>query len=295
MNVLNISDISEIKGKTFKESTFELAPALAQLKLGSDMMVRNSVNKVYRCSHSAFIDQGFNHPFILIEEITHELQKVEKDSYERIIRMMSHEVNNSVGAIGSTLNVVTDIFRQEENSKWDYVLPAVEASFDRCGHLASFISNLAQVIRIPEPTLSPISLNEQVRSVYALTSAECRQRDIELTLSLTEEDRYIHVDGIQFEQVLVNIIKNAYEAIGKNGKIHIYTYQSPLSIIIEDNGPGISEETRQKLFTPFFTTKSSGQGIGLMFVREVLTNHHCKFSLTTEDGCTRFKILFEEI
>lgn len=75
LNVLNISDISEIKGKTFKESTFELAPALAQLKLGSDMMVRNSVNKVYRCSHSAFIDQGFNHPFILIEEITHDCRK----------------------------------------------------------------------------------------------------------------------------------------------------------------------------------------------------------------------------
>lgn len=295
LKLLNISDISEIKGKTFKESVFELAPALAQLKQGNDVMVRNSVNKVFRCVHSSFIDQGFNHPFILIEEITHELLKVEKDSYERIIRMMSHEVNNSVGAIGSTLNVVTDIFRQEENSKWDYVLPAVEASYDRCGHLACFISNLAQVIRIPEPTLSPISLNEQVRTVYALTSAECRQRNIELTLSLTEDDQYIHIDGIQFEQVLVNIIKNAYEAIGTNGKIHIYTHHSPLSIIIEDNGPGITEETQQKLFTPFFTTKSSGQGIGLMFVREVLTNHHCQFSLSTENGCTRFKILFEAI
>lgn len=295
LKLLNISDISEIKGKTFKESVFELAPTLAQLKQGNDVMVRNSVNKVFRCVHSSFIDQGFNHPFILIEEITHELLKVEKDSYERIIRMMSHEVNNSVGAIGSTLNVVTDIFRQEENSKWDYVLPAVEASYDRCGHLASFISNLAQVIRIPEPTLSPISLNEQVRTVYALTSAECRQRNIELTLSLTEDDQYIHIDGIQFEQVLVNIIKNAYEAIDTNGKIHIYTHHSPLSIIIEDNGPGITEETRQKLFTPFFTTKSSGQGIGLMFVREVLTNHHCQFSLSTENGCTRFKILFEAI
>lgn len=295
LKLLNISDISEIKGKTFKESVFELAPALALLKQGNDVMVRNSVNKVFRCVHSSFIDQGFNHPFILIEEITHELLKVEKDSYERIIRMMSHEVNNSVGAIGSTLNVVTDIFKQEENSKWDYVLPAVEASYDRCGHLASFISNLAQVIRIPEPTLSPISLNEQVRTVYALTSAECRQRNIELTLSLTEDDQCIRIDGIQFEQVLVNIIKNAYEAIGTNGKIHIYTHHSPLSIIIEDNGPGITEETRQKLFTPFFTTKSSGQGIGLMFVREVLTNHHCRFSLSTEDGYTRFKILFEVI
>ena len=292
LKLLNISELTEIKGKTFNESTFELAPALAGLKLGDDVMVRNSVNKIYRCIHSSFIDQGFKHPFILIEEITHELQKIEKESYERIIRMMSHEVNNSVGAIGSTLNVVADIFKQDENNKWEYVLPAIEASFDRCGHLASFIGNLAQVIRIPEPTFSLISLNEQVRSVYALTSAECQQRNIELVLSLTEEDQYIHVDGIQFEQVLVNIIKNAYEAIGKNGKIQIYTHHAPLSIIIEDNGPGISEETRQKLFTPFFTTKSSGQGIGLMFVREVLTNHQCKFSLTTENGHTLFKILF---
>ena len=292
LKLLNISDISEIKGKTFNDSTFELAPALGQLKQGDDMMVRNSVNKVYRCIRSSFIDQGFNHPFILIEEITHELLKIEKDSYERIIRMMSHEVNNSVGAIGSTLNVVADIFKQDGSNKWEYVLPAIEASFDRCGHLASFISNLAQVIRIPEPTFSLISLNEQARSVYSLTSIECRQRNIELSLSLTDNDQYIHVDGIQFEQVLVNIIKNAYEAIGENGRIKISTHHSPLSIIIEDNGPGISEEAKQKLFTPFFTTKSSGQGIGLMFVREVLTNHRCRFSLSTEEGYTWFKIFF---
>ena len=74
---------------------------------------------------------------------------------------MSHEVNNSVRAIGSTLNVVADIFKQDGSNKWEYVLPAIEASFDRCGHLASFISNLAQVIRIPEPTFPLISLNEQ--------------------------------------------------------------------------------------------------------------------------------------
>ena len=126
-------------------------------------MIRTSTHTIYHCIRSAFIDQGFKHPFILIEEITQELLKVEKDSYERIIRMMSHEVNNSVGAIGSTLNVVADIFKQDENGQWEYVLPAVEASFERCRHLASFISNLAHAIRVPEPTLSAISLNEQAR------------------------------------------------------------------------------------------------------------------------------------
>ena len=295
LKLLNISNLSDIKGKTLLESSFELAPALAELKQGDDVMIRTSTHTIYHCIRSAFIDQGFKHPFILIEEITQELLKVEKDSYERIIRMMSHEVNNSVGAIGSTLNVVADIFKQDENGQWEYVLPAVEASFERCRHLASFISNLAHAIRVPEPTLSAISLNEQARSVYALTDIECRQRNIRLVLTLTENDRTIEVDGVQIEQVLVNIIKNAYEAIGQNGEIRITTQTSPVSILIEDNGPGISEETQKKLFTPFFTTKSSGQGIGLMFVREVLTNHHCQFSLSSDNGWTRFTILFNTV
>lgn len=294
LKLLNIASLSEIKGKRFRESDFELAVSLAGLKQGDDVMIRNSVNKAYHCICSAFIDKGFKHPFILIEEITQELLKVEKDSYERIIRMMSHEVNNSVGAIGSTLNVVKDIFKQDEEEQWEDVLPAVEASFERCRHLASFISNLSHAIRIPKPTLSSISLNEQARSVYALCHLECRKRNIRLDLLLTEDDRTVEIDGIQFEQVLVNIIKNAYEAIGREGEIRITTQASPPSILIEDNGPGISEEACKKLFTPFFTTKSSGQGIGLMFVREVLINHHCQFSLTSQDGWTRFRIVFEK-
>ena len=96
-------------------------------------------------------------------------------------------------------------------------------------------------------------------------------------------------------------VQNAYDAILERKQVDsdfspiIKVEISDTQIIIEDNGPGISEEAKQKLFTPFFTTKSSGQGIGLMFVREVLTNHRCRFSLSTEEGYTRFKIFFEVI
>ena len=293
LQLLDISDISEVKGKTFAESTFDLAPSLASLQPGDDIVIRSFGMSVYRCVRSSFIDRGFDHPFILVEELTHELLRVEKESYENIIRMMSHEVNNSVGAIGSTLNVVADILRMDGKSQWDDVLPAIDASFDRCGHLAHFISNLARVIRIPEPSFSNISLNELARSVDALTRIECQKRNIKLVLQLSPEDQMVRVDGIQFEQVLVNIVKNAYESIEENGEIRIATSIFPLSVSIEDNGPGITEETKQKLFTPFFTTKSTGQGIGLMFVRDVLINHHCKFTLSTDHGWTRFQILFE--
>lgn len=294
MRLLHIPDMVWVKGKRLDEADFELAPALASMGNEGDIIVRASGGYSYRCIRSSFVDQGYEHPFILVEELTRELLKIEKDSYERIIRMMSHEVNNSVGAIGSTLHVVSDIINNGEQNAWEDVLPAVNASSDRCKHLAQFISNLAHVVRIPQPAFASISLNEQARAVDALTRFECQQRDITLTLQLSPKDHRILVDGIQFEQVLVNIIKNAYESIGTGGEIRIITSASPPSIIIQDNGPGITDEVNEKLFTAFFTTKPTGQGIGLMFVRDVLVNHHCRFNLYTSEGWTRFEIYFEE-
>ncbi len=96
------------------------------------------------------------------------------------------------------------------------------------------------------------------------------------------------------EQVLVNIVKNALEAIEKNGKITIVTSTASCKqLIIRDNGKGISEDIRQKLFTPFFSTKKNGQGIGLTLTREILLNHGFKFSLeTNEKEETEFVIEF---
>jgi nitrogen fixation/metabolism regulation signal transduction histidine kinase len=292
MRLLNIKSIEEVRGKKIEESGINIGEQLARLGKDEDVVIRSSGITMFRCIRSSFIDRGFAHPFILIEELTHELLKIEKKSYENIIRMMAHEVNNSVGAVSSTLNVISDILRQNEKNELIDVLPAVDASFDRCKHLGHFISNFAEVVKIPEPSISNVSINELARSVESLTLIECRRRNINLKLSLTTEKDIVYIDSIQFEQVLVNIVKNAYEAINSEGDINIVTTSNPLSIIIENNGPAIPEEVKGKLFTPFFTTKSTGQGIGLMFVREVLINHNCKFDLNTNDGWTKFEIHF---
>ncbi|MFR3216348.1 MAG: sensor histidine kinase [Dysgonomonas mossii] len=292
LRLLSINNINDVKNKKLDESGINIGDQLSKLKQGEDVVIRSSGITMYRCSRSSFIDRGFAHPFILIEELTHELLKIEKKSYEGIIRMMAHEVNNSVGAVSSTLNVISDILQQNENSELIDVLPAVDASFDRCKHLGHFISNFAEVVKIPEPSVSDVSINELARSVETLSRAECLKRNINLNLNLTTGKDLACIDSIQFEQVLVNIVKNAYEAIDKNGDINIITTSQPLSITIEDNGPDIPEETKQKLFTPFFTTKQTGQGIGLMFVREVLLNHNCKFDLKSENGWTKFEIFF---
>ena len=102
----------------------------------------------------------------------------------------------------------------------------------------------------------------------------CNDRNIRLQLICDESLDDVKLDASLFEQVLVNIIKNAAESIGQDGQIIIRT-SLPTAIEVVDNGPGISKETEAKLFSPFFSTKPNGQGIGLIFIREVLSRHGC--------------------
>lgn len=295
IRLLNLDSENRFLGKTLDESGIEIGNSLASLKSGEDIILRISGITLYRCIRSSFIDRGFSRPFILIEELTHEALKIEKKSYENIIRMMAHEVNNSVAAVGSTLMIISDSLKLHENNELSDVLPAVEASFERCNHLSRFITNFANVVKIPPPVLLPTDLNKLACSVEALCSPECNRRNIRITLVLPENPVTVKIDDIQIEQALVNLVKNAYESIQSNGEIRIITQTVLPQLIIEDNGPGIREEIKEKLFTPFFTTKPHGQGIGLMFVREALLNHGCKFTFNTqEDGKTRFCMYFHQ-
>jgi len=291
--LLNLDSEDAVIGKRLDESGIEIGKALMSLKSNEDIVLRISGITLYRCIRSYFIDKGFPRPFILIEELTHEVLKIEKKSYENIIRMMAHEVNNSVAAVGSTLTVISDTLKLHGNNELSDVLPAVEASSDRFKRLSRFITNFADVVKIPPPVLLNTDLNKLARSVEALCSSECNRRNIRLILVLPDNPVILKADSIQIEQALVNLVKNAYESIQTDGEIRIITQHLPPQLIIEDNGIGISEEIKEKLFTPFFTTKPHGQGIGLMFVREVLLNHGCKFTFKTqEDGITRFSISF---
>ena len=291
--LLNIKNVESVIGKKLNKAGISLGNSLALLKEEESIVLRLSGITMYRCSRSSFIDRGFPHPYILIEELTHELLKVEKKSYESVIRMLAHEVNNSVAAVSSTLNIISDSLKDEAGSDLSDVLPAVDASLNRCIHLSRFISNFAEVVKIPLPSISNISINELVHGIEDIFVHEFQRQNIKLSLDLTEPS-VIEADNIQLEQVLINIIKNACEAIGNNGEIKITATGSPFTICIDNNGEEISKKTEEKLFTPFFTTKTTGQGIGLMFVREVLINHGYQFSLSTlPSGWTRFEIVID--
>ena len=280
----------DVLGKKMNEIDSPLAAELANVPKGETATVRLNDSNIYRCTHSSFIDRGFQHPFFLIESLTDEVMKAEKKAYEKVIRMIAHEVNNTTAGITSTLDTVEQALSTEEGM--DDICDVMRVCTERCFSMSRFITRFVDVVKIPEPTLTPVDLNDLAFTCKRFMEGMCTDRNIKLRLEIDETLKEVKMDASLFEQVLVNIIKNAAESIEKDGEIIVRTL-SPAIVEVVDNGKGISKEVEAKLFSPFFSTKPNGQGIGLIFIREVLMRHGCTFSLRTyADGLTRFRILF---
>ena len=282
---------NDILNKNMNELEGSLAEELSRMEKDTTTTIRLSDSQIYRCSYLSFVDRGFAHPFYLIESLTSEVMKAEKKAYEKVIRMISHEVNNSVAGITSTLDTVHDVLQNMADT--EDIRDVMQVCVERCFGMSQFITNFADVVKIPEPQMEEVHLNDRVTACKIFMENLCQNRDIDLQLELCEENPLVSMDTSLFEQVIINIIKNATESIDTNGRIIIRTSSVPLMLEIGDTGRGISKEVESKLFSPFFSTKPNGQGIGLIFIREVLMKHNYTFSLRTyPDGITRFKIFF---
>ena len=260
--------------------------AMRALPMGETVTVRIPGEPLlYRISHLSFPDRGFQHPFFLIESLTSEVRMAEKAAYERVIRI-AHEVNNSVaGIIGS--------------------LTGDKA--ERLTALSAFVTRFAEVVKIPQPQLQLCDLSEEVEACRPFLEHLCMSAHVGIDFRLTDDAIPVHLDTVLFQQVLINVVKNAVESIGQRqssdrpdgdtrdetmavaeGKVTITT-SAPSSLVITDNGHGIPASVAK-----FCSTKPQGQGLGLLLIRDILTSHRCTFSLLTspEDHLTRFTILF---
>lgn len=281
-------EIGHLLGMLLESLTPPFGKELASLPPDQVVVIQAKGTRFYRCVKSKFVDRGFERQFLMIEELTNEILKTEKQAYDKVIRMMSHEVNNSICAINSILQSFADVHPEEEGFH-----EAVEIAMNRNHRLVKFMSNFADVIKVPSPSLKLVNANLLIKDLSRLMEADCKKRQVTLELNYEDEDLKVVLDVVQFEQVMVNVMKNALESVEKGGKIIISLNSQGLKVL--DNGKGISPEVQKKLFSPFYSTKPQGQGIGLMLVREILHNHHFPFSLNTRpDGWTEFSILWKQ-
>ena len=265
---------------------------LAQLAAGETRVLSLGRRRL-RCHRGEFFDRGFARPFLLLEELTEELRRSEKAAYDLLIRMMSHEVNNTTGAVTSLLRSCLHYSPQIAAADRADFETALEVSIRRSTHLNQFMKRFADVVRLPRPQPEPCDVHALLEGIVRLVQHELRERDVRVEWDLDGAPN-VRIDATQMEQALLNIMRNAMEAIGRDGTITIRLGQrsgTPV-LVVEDTGPGLAPGAADKLFTPFFTTKENGQGIGLTLVREILEAHGFDFWLEgPAGGPTRFTIV----
>lgn len=303
LKIAGIFSESDAVGKTISDLPSELAKRMGEIPLGVSEVIRRGDISRYRCYHLSFIQSGFPRHFFLLESLTEEVMKAERGAYEKVIRIISHEVNNTMGGVRSVLDTLHDL------SDSDDIREVIESCDNRCDQMTRFISSYADVVRVPEPVKNETELNSMLEEMIPFLQGMTRQ-DISLEFEPCETNLLADIDLSLMQQVIVNIVKNAIESIISNpstysltnpstdiranrGNVKIRTYKKNGRPVLEisNNGEPISESVSTQLFSPFFTTKREGRGIGLTLISEILNRHGALYSLKTDpDGLTRFTI-----
>jgi nitrogen fixation/metabolism regulation signal transduction histidine kinase len=281
----------QIIGKNLEEILIPLMQEVKTLKSGESKTISLNGVHTYKLQRAQFIDRGFARSFIMIEELTAEILAAEKKAYGKVIRMMAHEVNNTIGPVNSILQSTlktSNLWHEDRNKT---LQQALEVAVQRNQNLNLFMRNFADVVRLPEPFKKDTDLHQILKNVATLMELKAGEKDIDFKFKLSAVPVFIKADEQQLEQALINIVKNAIEAINEKGTVTFWTSNHPKKLVITDTGNGISKEHAEHLFSPFFSTKKDGQGVGLTLVKEILLNHQFEFSLETiRPGETVFTI-----
>ncbi|HTE12850.1 MAG TPA: ATP-binding protein [Chitinophagaceae bacterium] len=273
--------VHELPGAVLRE--------ISKLQSGESKTINLNGAETYKLQKSHFIDRGFARYFIMIEDVTPEILAAEKKAYGKVIRMMAHEVNNTIGPVNSILQ--STLQAQQNNAT---INNALQVAMDRNNSLNIFMRNFADLVRLPVPVKKAIDLHQMIQQLSQLMAVKAGEKKINFQFNLHAYPVLIAADAQQMELVLINIVKNAIEAIEEQGTVSFITRLQPAQLIIRDSGKGITYAAADQLFTPFFSTKPDGQGIGLTLVKEILVEHGFSFSLkTSATGTTDFLINFE--
>ncbi len=274
------------------------SPLLADLAVGQPQTVRLPGGQTYRAAAAHFLDRGFQRKFVVLEELTQEIRAQEKQTYEQLIRLVAHEVNNSIGAVNSLLGSFRYYAPQLAPPDEADFTQALEVSIVRNTQLADFVAGYARLVRLPPPAPHTTDLHALLRGLGQLLGPQSVAQGVAWHWQLAHDGPLsVQADSQQLTQALLNVAKNALEAIGPaGGNVWVRTTTQPLRLRIANDGVPVSPEVSQQLFTPFFSTKAGGQGIGLVLVRDILLAHGFVFRLETEpDGRTVFQIELEDL
>lgn len=227
-----------------------------------------------------------------IQNIQQEIDKNEIESWERLIKVLTHEIMNSLSPI---ISLSKSMQRSINDS--GKMLEGLNAIENTGEGLINFIREYRKLSYLPSPKKEQFEIRILLDQIRSLFKRECEKRKIMLSIWLEDQDLKLNADMFQIEQVLVNMVTNSMEVLsGRTGgviKLTAGSYADITEICVEDNGPGISKDIKDKIFIPFFSTKKKGIGIGLSLSKQIITNHNAAIHMNSDPGIsTKFIIRF---
>ena len=284
---------NELVGQLITELPHPLFRHLKALQSGEHVVVKLDGINTLKLQKAHFIDRGFARQFVMMEDLTVELLEAEKKVYSKMIRMMAHEVNNTIGPVNSIMQSALATDKLWQTHEYNSLKDALQVAIDRNQNLNRFMSDFAELVKLPAAKKTNIDLRKLVNNVTALMSIKANESAVFFEHKLDEQPFIIQADEQLMEQALINIVKNAIEAITDGGTVKFKTNLKNKQLIITDTGKGISPRVSEQMFSPFYSTKKDGQGIGLTLVREIMLSHGFTFSLkTVAPQQTEFEIKF---
>ena len=227
-----------------------------------------------------------------LQNISAELEEQEVQSWQKLIRILTHEIMNSVSPVASLAATATDMvgkFTTFDADAADDIRTAVRAIQKRSEGLLHFTETYRQLTRIPEPKFQSVQIVELLDGVLTLFKPTLAEKGIRLEQQAVSSNLTLQADPELLEQVLINLLKNAMESVEGVQKPVISTVvtkdsEGTVLIHIADNGPGIPADLQGQIFVPFFTTKNEGSGIGLSLCRQIIQMHKGSLSVISEEG-----------
>jgi len=298
--------------RKLEEFSPELIENFRQLRTGSKALVRVRKNgEVVQLAVYAIelYLKGEEFKLVTIQNIHSELEEQEMEAWQNLIRVLTHEIRNSVTPVSSLANFAEESIaslKEEEvvsGEDLDDIQLALQTIKRRSDAMIRFVSEFTSLTHVPTPKFKHVKVDEMFEHIRILMGHDSEENNVNLEMSIDPEGLIITADQEQLEQVLINLTKNAIQALGelsqeerpiKTVKVVAYQNKNNRPIIdVIDNGPGIEQEALDRIFIPFYTTKSGGSGIGLSLSRQIMRQHRGTITAkSVTGGGTEFSLKF---
>ncbi|MCZ8355578.1 MAG: ATP-binding protein [Cyclobacteriaceae bacterium] len=254
----------------------------------------NDIQLSVQCTHLRI--RGVDIKLLTMQNIQGELQKQEAEAWQNLTRVLRHEIMNSITPISSLTSTLREILEHDlKKENENYVLndettsdlkEGLSTIENRSKGLIKFIDAYREYTSLPKPSIKTVNLKSLIEKVSNLMKEELKRTSIEFSYTCSSDYLTIQVDEEMIEQVLINLLKNAKEALHetKNPKLNLLAHYQDNAVKIEvsDNGPGIIKEAIENIFVPFYTTKRTGSGIGLSLSRQIMQLHGGSLTVVSE-------------